>query len=282
MASIIWLASYPKSGNTWLRLLLANLLSGIDAPVDINNLDLTGIFPVLREQVDQIALVDSEILRPSEADLLRPYMIKALLEAAGPEAGDQFAKVHDAYRYLPDGTPLLGKGLARAALYILRDPRDMAVSMSHFYKISLDKAVFHINEGWYLSPPDRYPKSQVPQSVLDWSSHVRSWTEQRDVPTHLLRFEDLLADTVATFGRAVAFLGLSVSPVALERAARHTRFSELQRQEREQGFKERHLWAGDCFFRAGKAGGWVDVLTKAQAAAITAAHGEMMAAYGYL
>jgi len=280
MGAVVWLASYPKSGNTWLRLLLADLLSGNEEPVDINNIRLTGFLPACRSDAEEITLIDTALLLPAEVDQLRPYVIRGLLEKAG--TGDQFAKVHDAYRRLPDGTPLLGRDMARAALYILRDPRDVAVSMSHYYRHDLDKAVAFINKGWKLAPRTEHPHAQVPQALLDWSSHVRSWTEQRDIPTHTLRYEDLLTDTAAALGEAATFLGLPVSPAGLERVARRNSLNELRRQESERGFQELPSWAGERFFRAGKAGGWVDALTRAQAAAITAAHGEMMAAYGYL
>lgn len=282
MTSIVWLASHPKSGNTWLRLLLANLLSGAERPVDINQLGLAGFFPVWRKHVDQIALIDTELLRPSETDMLRPHVIRELLEREGPDAGDQFVKVHDAYRYLPDGSPLLAQGVARAALYILRDPRDVAVSMSHYYNMTLDQAITHLNQGWIVAPPSSYPKPQVPQTLLDWSSHVRSWTEQQDVPTHVLRYESLLSDTISVLSRVADFLGLPASPTDLEKAARYSHIGELQRQESERGFSELPLWAGDRFFRTGKAGSWIDVLSAAQADAITTAHRDVMAAYGYI
>lgn len=282
-AAIVWLASYPKSGNTWLRILLSNLLAQAEQPININQISLAGLFPVSIQQMSEATLIDAALLRPNEADLLRPSVIAALLTGVGREAGDQFVKVHDAYRFLPDGTPLLGRDVARAALYILRDPRDVVVSASRLYGLSVDRAIDVINKDRYLRYRVDRAGTQVPQRLLDWSGHVRSWTRQSDVPVHVLRYEDLLADTVAAFGKAVEFLGLSSSPDALATAVRHADFKELSRQEGELGFRENvDRAAGSRFFRAGRAGGWVDVLTPAQAAAIEAAHGEVMAAYGYL
>lgn len=282
MTAIVWLASYPKSGNTWLRILLSNLLSRSEQAVSINDIDLEGFYPVASWVAAELALLDIDILRPNEADLLRPLLITMLLERLGDGAGDQFVKVHDAYRILPDGTPLLGRGVARAALYVLRDPRDVAVSLSHFSATGLDRAVEAVCRDRYLAYRRTCAATQAPQRLLDWSGHVRSWTEQQDVPVHVLRYEDLLTDATATFGKAAAFLGLPASPAALTMAVRHADFKELSRQEGEVGFREILDHANGRFFRAGRAGGWVDVLTPAQVAAIEAAHGEVMAAYGYL
>lgn len=280
--AIIWLASYPKSGNTWMRLLLSNLLSDGDAPVDINNIRLDGFQPVKQGLANEASLVDTELLTDTERDQFRPLLVKTMLEDAGTATCDQFVKVHDAYRHLPDGTPLLGRGVARAALYILRDPRDVAVSLAHYYGVDLDKAIEFMGKDNFLRSKRQRPNSQIPQRLLDWSGHVRSWTGQQDVTTHVLRYEDMLTDTTAAFERVVAFLGLPTSPTALEKAVRGADFKELQRQEAEKGFRELIAQSISPFFRQGKAGGWTDVLTPTQTAAIEAAHGEVMAAYGYV
>lgn len=279
MAGPVWLASYPKSGNTWLRLLLSNLLCGRRGPEDINNLGLAAFCLVNRPVIEDLTLVDTFLLTGEECDRMRP----TLMEEAWREAADHdiFIKVHDAYRHLADGTPLLGRP-ARAALYVLRDPRDVAVSLAFHTGNPIGKAVDQILSVGTRMAGNKPRHEQVPQPLLDWSGHVRSWTGQRDVPVHVLRYEDLRADTVGFFGRATAFLGLEATSDELARAVRQSDFSALQRQEAEKGFRERRPESSAPFFRSGRAGGWVDVLTREQAAAIEAAHGEVMAAYGYL
>lgn len=278
MPSLVWLASYPKSGNTWLRLLLSSLMAGEDSAADINDIRLNASYPVLQARADELSLIDSGLLSAAEADRLRPLLVDAI---SGPEP--LFAKVHDAYRHLPDGTPLLGRGENRAAVYILRDPRDVAVSLSHHMDISLDEAVRWLCSDRTLA--ERSPKrpgSQLPQRLLDWSSHVRSWTGQSDLATCVVRFEDLLADTVGTFGRVISFLGLPASHAALARAVRACDFNELRRQEAERGFAEKVASASSPFFREGRAGGWANVLAPSQAHAIQSFHEEVMSAYGYV
>jgi len=277
---IVWLASYPKSGNTWLRLLFANLLSMGEEPVDINRINLCKRYPVNRADADDITLIDTDLLTKDEADRLRPRIIEGIVaETTEPV----YLKVHDAYRVNPDGEPVLGRGVARAALYIVRDPRDVAVSFSFHAHVGIDRAIGWLNSNHHtLAANLSHLESQLPQVTLDWSGHVASWTEQYDVPVHVLRYEDLRADPVGSFGAAIAFLGLAASRAQVERAARFADFTTLQRQEQQKGFSERSLKSIAPFFRSGRAGGWAETLTPVQQEAIAAAHRPMMERYGYL
>lgn len=278
-AGPVWLASYPKSGNTWLRLLLSNLLCGQSGPEDINDLRLAAHSLVNRPVIEDVTLVDSFLLTREECDRMRP----TLMDEAWREAADQdvFIKLHDAYWRLPDGRPVLGRP-ARAALYILRDPRDVAVSLACHTGKPIDAVVRQILSGSTHMGGVKPHHEQVPQPLLDWSGHVRSWTGQRDVPVHVLRYEDLRADTAGCFDRAVAFLGLDATSGQLERAVAQADFSVLQRQEAEKGFRERRPESTAPFFRAGRVGGWREVLAREHSAAIEAAHGAVMAEFGYL
>lgn len=279
MAGPIWLASYPKSGNTWLRLLLSNLLYGQERPEDINGLRLTGQSLVNRGVIEEITLIDSFLLTRGECDNLRP----ALMDEVWQEAGDRdvFIKLHDAYRSLADGRPVLGRP-ARAALYVLRDPRDVAVSLAFHTGKPIATAVQQIVSTSTRMGGSKPRHEQVVQPLLDWGGHVHSWTRQRDVPVHVLRYEDLHADTAGCLGRAVKFLGLTANAAALARAVEQSDFNALRRQETEKGFRERRPESTAPFFRAGRVGGWRDVLTADQIAAIEDGLGPVMAEFGYL
>lgn len=280
--SIVWLASYVKSGNTWLRLLLANLLSDSPRPVDINNIDNADYSIMNRRDIEELTLVDSSLLSPAELDALWPCTVAAI---AGTARREGYHKLHEAYRRDARGVPLLGRGHARAALYVLRDPRDVAVSWAHHSGISLDRAIAELNR--VDDAPAAKPRRHTPQIrevQLDWSRHVESWVDQRDVPVHVIRYEDMLADTAASLRGVVAFLGLDVAPDRVEHAVRCTEFKTLQAQERAHGFRERPPVAGKAapFFRSGRAGAWREVLSAAQAQAIVEAHGRAMRRFGYL
>src|SRR5262249_19008790 len=137
-AKTVWLASYPKSGNTRVRIFLANLLHPERAPVDINFMPMRTPNSASRSDFDFHLGVPSAFLLPEEIEHLRPISDGAM--AAQWPGPILHRKAHDAYTYLSDGRPLMGQAPDCAALYILRDPCDVAVSVANHWGITPDKA----------------------------------------------------------------------------------------------------------------------------------------------
>jgi hypothetical protein len=281
----IWLASYPKSGNTWFRILVANLWSNDDKPVDINQIDSTDTIASGRNPFDQCLLIDSTLLTIDEIDRLRPA---AYAFAAGerPFAETRlpvrFVKTHDAYTLTDWGEPLMaGARGAAGALLFVRDPRDVAASFAHHMRSSIDAAIdFMAREDFcFDSATDRIDR-QFRQRLLGWSGFAESWLDQQDIPVHLVRYEDMLADTVAIVRAALAFAGIETDPAQLDRAIAFASIDELQRQEAASGFREAPRQV-HSFFRRGTAGGWRDELTSEQIARVEHDHGAMMDRLGY-
>lgn len=292
MTDTIWLASYPKSGNTWFRMLVANL-SATDAPVDINNLPERGGIASGRGGFEFATLLDSGLLTHDEADALRPDVYAELAEGnapdeidgAEPDLGPRLVKAHDAYTDSPAGVPLLGgKRGARGAIVIVRDPRDIAPSLANHRGTDIDEAIgFMNNDDAMFCGGFKMQAHQLRQRLLDWSGHVAGWLDQADLPVHLVRYEDLVARPVEIFRAAMIFAGRDVPRAAAERAADFARFDRLQAQERAGGFAEwrRAGRAGHLFFRRGESNGWRLDLTQDQVRRIEAAHAVMMARLGY-
>jgi aryl sulfotransferase len=277
---IVWLASYPKSGNTWIRFLIANYISTDTAPLAINRINLNSPYPVMKNFLEDESFVDPDLLYLDEANLLRASVMENFAQRCGTI---NCIKVHDKRDVCVNGAPLLGRGDLWSGLCIVRDPRDVAVSMAFHNNTTLDGAIAMLNDpkniiGWSRNGRHHH----VPQRVGDWSAHVASWIDQSDFSVHALRYEDLQADTVGAFGAVVAFVGLEVQSDRVERAVRFADFRELQRQERQFGFFERPSNSTAPFFRSGRVGAWTEVLTKAQSDAIAAAHRPMMERFGYL
>jgi aryl sulfotransferase len=275
-AGIVWLASYPKSGNTWFRLLLANLSAG-DRPADINYLNEQGGLAASRVDFEAETLLESGLLGHDEIDALRPGVYRRI--AAGLDR-QRWIKAHEAFSYVAGGEPLFGRE-ALCAIYLVRDPRDVAVSLAHHLGAPIDVAVRLLNSprGGFAQP-DGLLAPQLRQKLGTWSDNVTSWLDQTIVPAHLVRYEDLCADPAAQFARALRFAGLGASDEAVLRAVRHADFTELQRQEIEKGFNERQ--SPDApFFRSGRPGEWRDRLSAAQVRAIEMNHAEVMRRIGY-
>jgi hypothetical protein len=281
-----WLASYPKSGNTWMRTLIANLASSDSKPVDINKLPPVGMASE-RHPFDHTLLIDSGLLTHDEIDRLRPRLYEALMrysveadsETDGPA---RFVKAHDAYTINSAGEPLLGgAGAAHGAILIVRDPRDVASSLAHHSGKSIDHAIKVLND------PDKMwcertseLGKQLRQKLCDWSSHTASWLEQTNIPVHLVRYEDLLSNTVKVLTEAMAFAGVPTTTDDIKRAALFSDFTRLRLQEEQNGFKEAPRLNAN-FFRRGVAGSWREELTREQVARIESRHARLMLRLGY-
>ncbi len=286
-----WLASYPKSGNTWLRMLLANM-SATDAPADINDLPERGGIASARGPFDHLTLIDSGLLTFDEIDALRPRVYEELARGAQDDEYDnepdaasvRFVKAHDAYTLTPKGEPLLaGARGADAAIVIVRDPRDVAPSLANHGHIGIDEAIARMSddEDGFCARSDRQ-HNQLRQRLLGWSGHVTSWLDQRDIPVLPVRYEDMRADPAGQLRRVLGFARRPASEEDIARAVAFADFAELSGQEQEKGFREApRPYAGGAFFRRGEAGAWRDELTPEQVARIEAAHGAVMRRLGY-
>ncbi|AGA92247.1 sulfotransferase family protein [Thioflavicoccus mobilis 8321] len=251
MPRTIWLASYPKSGNTWFRIFLASLLYPKRRPLDLNDLPLQTPIASSRIHFDETLGVPSALLTPAEAARLRPMADRLLNDLW--EGSRLVRKAHDAYTWLPDGRPLMGRAPNFAAIYLLRDPWDVAVSAAHHFSCKLDEAVRHLNNPHFTVARNRRGlESQLPQRLLSWEGHALSWLSA-PMPVHLMRFEAMKQDPLSTFRAAVRFLGFEHDDCAIEEALEACRFERLQQREREQRFREAPAKATG-FFRSGAVG----------------------------
>jgi hypothetical protein len=277
-AGIVWLASFPKSGNTWFRIFLANLAASDSGPADINDLDERGGIASNRHEFEAATLLDSALVSHDDIDRLRPAVH---VRAAANRKDQRWIKVHDAYTLNADGEPLLGRRAATAAIYLVRDPRDVAVSFAHHTNTTIDAAIELMNApDSALCRGRKGPAPQLRQKLLGWSGHAASWLDQADTPVHLVRYEDLRADPSRTFAAALQFARTPATAEEISRAIRHSDFGELQRQETEKGFAERMSRTAP-FFRSGQVGGWRDALSDEQALRVEAVHAPMMRRLGY-
>lgn len=278
MTGYILLASYPKSGNTWVRAVLDSLLRGGGA-VDINA-DLAGTSNAAdRHAFDRAMGVAASDLTEDEILQARPLLWSLI--AAG-DGRPPMIKIHDALAPPRPGTdPLFPISAIAAVVYVARDPRDVAVSFAHHFATSIDDAI-----AWMADPTTTLDRvggalpEQLPQFLSSWSRHVESWLDAPGFRRHLMRYEDLHANPQTTVAAIAAFLGLGVDAATVAGAVAATGFERLRAQEDASGFREREAHM-DRFFRRGIAGGWQDNLTAAQAERIVADHWPVMRRLGY-
>lgn len=274
MSHILWLASYPKSGNTWVRAFLANYLSDARQPVAVNTLPEFSRGDMRAEPYELLAGRPATTLSWEEINRLRPEVHRRL---AGDGDGVVFVKTHAALGSI-EGVPTITPEVTFGAVYIVRNPLDVTVSFADHYGLSLDEGTRALCfSGLRIEPKDGH----VPQPVSDWTSHVQSWRKAPGLYLHLLRYEDLLASPQSTFGKLLDFLKLKKDRERLMRAIRHSSFRVLAEQERTGGFVEKSRHA-ERFFRSGRAGGWRQALTPPQVEMIITTHRPLMQELGYL
>ena len=287
---MFWLASYPKSGSTWLRAVLTNYLQDGDEGASINA--LVGTWGLYRRgNFDELIGLDSADLRADEVAHHLPRFRELLADTLSRrrrDGGDgvwlrspHFAKTHEAFQGPSGGARFSPVGTV-GAVYLLRNPLDVAVSYAHHLQWPIDRTLQRMaNPAADEVSGVSGIRGLLPNPLRTWSEHVASWLDQNILPTCVLRYEDLLADPHAGFGRIVRFAGVHWDADRLARAIDHAAFSRLRAQEAEQGFDERQQTA-PSFFRAGVAGAWRNTLTRSQVEACVGAHGPTMARLGYL
>jgi hypothetical protein len=274
MGKIVWLASYPKSGTTWLRAFLHNFLRQPAEPYDINRLadfSATDADAALYRHYDPRPASQYSL---AEVQHLRPLVHRDLTQAF-PDL--VFVKTHNAMLKLLD-VPLMTPELTAGAVYLIRDPRDVALSYSRHLGIGIDAAIE------FMANPDAGTggdDAHVYERLSSWSGHVQSWTKRPNPRLLILRYEELLANPTEGFGRLIRFLGAAPPADKLDRAIRFSGFDVLQAQEAATGFKERPQSA-ERFFNEGRSGGWRNALSSAQAARIERDHAAQMQRWGYL
>lgn len=279
MTEIVWLASYPKSGNTWTRVFLTNYLRDDADESDINDLE-GGPIASSRQIFDLAVGIEASCLLPEEVENLRPAAYRVL---ARDNNRLLFIKTHDAWTHTPGGEPLFPADVTRGVIYIVRNPLDVAVSAAHHFGQSLAESLATLSDDAHiLSRPTHGLADQLPQQVGSWSGHAQSWLDESGLPVYLMRYEDMLADPHRAFGSLVRFAGLDYNAQRVGEAVAASSFETLQQQEEATGFRERGMRASAPFFRSGRAGGWREVLSQSQVDALLAVHGPMMTRFGYL
>jgi len=127
---------------------------------------------------------------------------------------------------------------------------------------------------------DRLP-NQLRQLLGTWSEHVISWTTQKLIKVHVVRYEDMKQNTFDTFKKAVQFIGIEKSDKQIKTAIEKSDFKILAQQEQEKGFKEKMI-KSKSFFRKGEIGDWRNYLDEKMKNEIIKNHKKMMQYYGYL
>jgi len=275
MSGILWLASYPKSGNTWLRAYLYNLLNDAKKPRPLEGLSK---FTPSDSYADLFELVTPTPLSELSAEEIAALRDSTQRILANSSPDTVFVKTH-CYLGEVGGHPQISMNHTQGAIYVVRNPLDVCISMAPHYGVSIDQAIKWLNtptfQGGIIEEEAYYLMSS-------WSQHVDSWTQVGENDRlKILRYEDMLYKPLPVFKGIAKFLGLKAPTERIKRAIKFSSFRQLRAQEEQSGFNEASAHS-DHFFRVGKAGQWKEMLTTKQIDTIVADHHAMMEKFKYL
>lgn len=276
---IVWLASYPKSGNTWLRMVLyhtTRIMLGV--PLEGNDL----------HQLDRSSFYEARALNLFEEILGKPLFtatwqeivpVRPLVHAEIARRADRpiYVKTHSAlFRVL--NTPVINLEATLGGVYIVRNPLDIVLSLSDHLGTTIDDTITIMGQASYHTTGS---DDTVYEHWASWSENVDSWTARTPDNFLTLRYEDMLDNPIKTFRAATNHLRLGVESEQLAEAIELCDFSRLGAIEKENDYRERSPHA-ERFFRVGRAGQWPDQLSDEQIRRIVADNYYQMARFGYL
>lgn len=251
MRKIIWIGSYPKSGNTWVRAFLGRYCVN----ASINKLFEITTTDTRQDWYNLASGRNFTAKNINEAIKLRPKVQRLIAES---HSGSQFVKTHSKIGRIGP-VDLIQPSVTAAAICIIRNPFDVAISFARHSNITIDEAIDR------MCNPINMTTS--PTKIVDvlgrWDDHVQSWMKAPGLAHHLMRYEDMVANPKTVFENLLSFLQLPVEQQKLRMTLKATSFNTLQKQEQSQGFREKPVEMKQ-FFVSGKSGGWVNALTVEQ------------------
>jgi hypothetical protein len=273
----MWVVSYPKSGNTWMRTMIreyyrAKYRSTIFETADTAMAWYQGVMtaPLSVVSVEHLAMA-----RP--AAMLN---LKTFIESYGhifPAATIKSHMLAARYDEIPFFCPLW----CNQVLYILRDPRDMVASFSVHMNTDISTCVTAVTHD--STTIGTAPEVVVP--VGSWATHVKSWEivqEQGKINVMILRYEDMHEDPEGSLTKVLEHFNIEVDEDAVKMAVEASSFDKLRDQEDQYGFHEAPKRPDAKFFREGKVGGWKGKLSKKDRKTIESHAHDLMVKYGYL
>lgn len=271
--SIVWLASYPKSGNTWMRIFLANYLAGGEKPISINDLHKFGLTDSAARMYHTVAGREINLQDVPLTVQLRPRVLRGIV---ANDADINFVKTHNICRVV-QGVDLIPADVTRKAIYIIRNPLDVILSYGRHYGMTHTEAVKALGDPYTYNKPSA---TTVIQFLASWSDHVQSWASSAAFPTLVVRYEDMLEKPEETFGSVLNALEMQHDLDRLIRAIEFSTFDEVSKQEEKQGFKEGSSKT-ERFFAQGKTGQWKTDLAPDLVNQVYRDHETVMKQYGY-
>ena len=261
---IFWIASYPKSGNTWIRTLISSYYyteDGIFKEKKIHNIDQ---FPQKKYFKD--FKYDKTIVNDTARLWLKAQ------KKINLDKKLRFFKTHNAFGNL-NGNPFTDNTNSIGAIYVVRDPRNVITSLKNHYELNDNQAYsWMINENNYLYDIHNFEEDGYSdfQFISSWSTNYKSWKVQKKIPIKIIKYEDLLKETYLIFKDLINFINMIVNNSEhinkdkLKKVIDSTLFDKLRKEEQDKGFTESVLSRDGKrkipFFNLGPKNDWNKIL----------------------
>ena len=257
---IIWIASYPKSGNTWLRSFISSYYFSKKGKFNFSLLMNILQFPSVKFTKKNLN---------SELEASNNWIYNQNQFFSGENI--HFIKTHNSLNQYK-GNSFTTNNLSLGAIYIVRDPRNLITSMTHHYSLSYEQAYKKlIDENASLLEKSREGDYSNFSFLGSWSSHFRSWKNSKDFKTLFIKYEDLENNKYDTFKKIVQFINSlkqdksSLNEKKFLNSINSTNFSNLRNKEEIEGFEESvNSKSGERkrFFNLGFNNRWQKILPK--------------------
>ena len=277
-SGIVWLASYPRSGNTWTRNFLNNLFAVLtgsnDDPKDINSLNEFTLWDISASRFEDCL---GKKIKDAERDEIAAVRGEVQKRIAEHSDGVALIKTHNAL-VSDRGNPTINFSVTAGAVYIVRNPLDVTISFAHHFDIDMDAAIQHMAR----KGAETIIAEQAAYEVYgSWSENVMSWTRKSHPAILVMRYEDMLDSPADTFGGLVRHLLIDATETQIAKAVDLSSFARAKAQEEEKGYIERPK-GSEAFFRVGRSEQWRDVLSEEQIRRVIAKHREQMQRFDYV
>ena len=235
---IFWIASYPKSGNTWLRTLISSYYYSKDGIYDNSVIKKIGQFPEKRHfnkfEYDQTVVTDTSRL-----------WLKAQ-ENINKDNQLRFFKTHNVFGSL-NNQKFTNRQNSIGCIYIVRDPRNVITSLKNHYEMNDEQALkWMANEKQFIYDVQNLEKDGYSdfQFISSWETNYKSWTVQKQIPFMIVKYESLLKETYVVFKDIVEFINkttginIKINKERLKNSVQSTSFNKLKENEKKHGFSE--------------------------------------------
>ena len=230
---IIWLSSYPKSGNTWVRSLLSSYYFSETGNFNFELLKNISVYP-------QQKYFDAKINKPGEISLHWDISQKKIIS----EKKIKILKTHNSLLAL-NGKNFTKPEYTLGIIYVVRDPRNVITSLKNHYDLDYEQSLeFMLNEKKYIYDIQEKNDYADFHFLSSWSNHYKSWINNNLFKKMIIKYEDLENDTFKTLKNLIIYINTlnqtkdKLDEKKINNCIKTTNFEILKNKEKKEGFLE--------------------------------------------